>query len=83
MGMDYAEEPFNMGMFVYLRHPSKFSDPHHTHTSGHFYTGVAPPPPPVLIHHLLPPCTRGMALLPLLYDTHVVFVPYMLPLWWF
>ena len=46
MGMKYAEDPFNIGMFFtqgvlqngYIFRPS-------THTSGHFYTGVAPPPP--------------------------------------
>ena len=40
MGMKYAGEAFNVGMFfLYLRHPSKwvhFRPP--THTSGHFYT---------------------------------------------
>ena len=42
MGMKYAEDPFNMGMFFDLRHPSKwvhFQTPT-THTAGHFYTGV-------------------------------------------
>ena len=35
MGMKSVEDPFNMGMFFYLRHPSyimgTFSDPQHTH----------------------------------------------------
>ena len=26
MDMEYAEEPFNMGMFFYLRHPSKWEN---------------------------------------------------------
>ena len=42
MGMKYAEEPFNMGMFLYQRRPSKWVH-FQTHTSGHFYTGVTPP----------------------------------------
>ena len=45
MGMKYAEEPFNMGMFFLPKASFKmgtFSNP--THTSGHFYTGVAPSP---------------------------------------
>ena len=53
MGMKYAEEPFNMGMFFFLPKESfkmsTFSDPQHTHT-GTFYTGVAPPPPVGCIH---------------------------------
>ena len=48
MCMKYAEEPCNMGMFVFtngvLQNGYIFRPP--THTSGHFYTGVAPPPTP-------------------------------------
>ena len=40
MGMKNAEEPFNRVCFItYIFRPP-------THTSRHFYTGVAPPPPP-------------------------------------
>ena len=47
MGMKYAEEPFNMGMFFlpkasFIMGP--FPDPQHTHP-GIFFTGVAPPVP--------------------------------------
>ena len=38
MGMKCAEEPFNMGMFYLPKVSFKMG----THTSGHFYTGVAP-----------------------------------------
>ena len=43
--MKYADEPFNMGFFFlffffFLQNGYIFRPP--THTSGHFYTGVAP-----------------------------------------
>ena len=43
MSMKYADEPLNMGMFSYsvLQNGDIFRPP--THTSVHFYTGVAPP----------------------------------------
>ena len=48
MGMKYVEDPFLMGMFVFLRRPSEmgtFSDPQHTHP-GIFILKSPPPPPP-------------------------------------
>ena len=41
VGIKYAEEPFIMGMFFYLRINGYIFRPP-THTSGHFYTEVAP-----------------------------------------
>ena len=42
MGMKYAEEPFNMGMFIFLPKAS-FSDPQHTYP-GIFILGRSPRP---------------------------------------
>ena len=39
MGMKYAEEPFNRGMFFCLRRPRHIFRPP-IHISRHFYTGV-------------------------------------------
>ena len=46
--MNCAEDALNMGVFYNSKSHSKwlyFQIPN-THTSGHFYIGVAPPPPP-------------------------------------
>ena len=43
MGMNCAEDPFNMGMFYKSKCHSKWVFRYQTHTSGHLYIGVAPP----------------------------------------
>ena len=58
MGMKYAEEPFNMGMFFFYLRPKAsfkmdtFSDPQHTHL-GIFILEPPPPPPPASAVYML------------------------------
>ena len=59
MGMKYAGEPFNMGIFFYLRPKAsykidKFSDPQHTHL-GIFILEC--PPPRASAVYMLSNCT--------------------------